>query len=68
MSIDAKEFSTTSIQKHLEDFGLDAEFSTHSAIRGLSGKSLSRPLSIPCTEWPGLDGLEWPEWPGLGLC
>jgi elongation factor 3 len=33
----AKEFTTSSIIKHLGDFGLDAEFAAHSAIRGLSG-------------------------------
>ena len=25
------------VQKHLEDLGIDAEFGTHSHIRGLSG-------------------------------
>ena len=33
----AKEFTASSIIKHLGDFGLDAEFAAHSAIRGLSG-------------------------------
>eukprot|EP00270_Netrium_digitus_P002375 TRINITY_DN126_c0_g1_i4.p1 TRINITY_DN126_c0_g1~~TRINITY_DN126_c0_g1_i4.p1 ORF type:complete len:795 (-),score=302.14 TRINITY_DN126_c0_g1_i4:217-2286(-) len=45
--IDAKEaarqglftrpLTTAAVQKHLEDFGLEAEFGTHSRIRGLSG-------------------------------
>eukprot|EP00897_Mesotaenium_endlicherianum_P000244 jgi/Mesen1/1021/ME000121S00097 len=29
--------TTLAVQKHLEDFGLEAEFGTHSHIRGLSG-------------------------------
>lgn len=33
----AKPLTALNIQKHLEDFGLDPEFSTHSLMRGLSG-------------------------------
>jgi hypothetical protein len=46
MSLEAKEFTSTVIQKHLEDFGLDPEFSTHSAIRGLSGAFRTPGLGI----------------------
>lgn len=45
--IDAKEaarqglitrpLTIANVQKHLEDFGLEPEFGTHSRIRGLSG-------------------------------
>jgi elongation factor 3 len=33
----AKPLTALNIQKHLEDFGLEPEFSTHSLMRGLSG-------------------------------
>lgn len=33
----AKPLTSLNIQKHLEDFGLESEFSTHSLMRGLSG-------------------------------
>jgi elongation factor 3 len=33
----AKPLTALNISKHLEDFGLDTEFSTHSLMRGLSG-------------------------------
>jgi len=33
----AKPLTSMNIQKHLEDFGLEPEFSTHSLMRGLSG-------------------------------
>jgi elongation factor 3 len=33
----AKPLTALNVQKHLEDFGLEPEFSTHSLMRGLSG-------------------------------
>ena len=33
----AKPLTAVNISKHLEEFGLDTEFSTHSLMRGLSG-------------------------------
>lgn len=33
----ARPLTTLNVQKHLEDLGLDAEFGTHSRMRGLSG-------------------------------
>jgi elongation factor 3 len=33
----ARPLTTLNVQKHLEDLGLEAEFGTHSRIRGLSG-------------------------------
>lgn len=33
----AKPLTSVNIQKHMEDFGLEPEFSTHSLMRGLSG-------------------------------
>lgn len=33
----AKPLTALNVQKHLEDFGLESEFSTHSLMRGLSG-------------------------------
>mmetsp|Transcript_33591 Transcript_33591/g.74378 ORF Transcript_33591/g.74378 Transcript_33591/m.74378 type:complete len:1029 (+) Transcript_33591:223-3309(+) len=33
----SKPLTSANIQKHLEDFGLEPEFSTHSLMRGLSG-------------------------------
>lgn len=36
----AKPLTSLNIQKHLEDFGLESEFSTHSLMRGLSGGAL----------------------------
>ncbi len=37
MGLMAKPLTQNNIMKHLEDFGLEPEFSTHSLMRGLSG-------------------------------
>lgn len=37
MGLMAKPLTQANIMKHLEDFGLEPEFSTHSLMRGLSG-------------------------------
>jgi hypothetical protein len=37
LGMGSKPLDSEHIQQHLADFGLDAEFSTHSRMRGLSG-------------------------------
>lgn len=40
LGLGSKPLDSDHIQQHLADFGLDAEFSTHSRVRGLSGATL----------------------------
>jgi elongation factor 3 len=35
--LDSRPTTTTEIQKHLDDFGLEQEFGTYGKVRGLSG-------------------------------
>lgn len=39
LGLGSKPLDSDHIQQHLADFGLDAEFSTHSRMRGLSGRA-----------------------------
>jgi len=49
----AKEFTAPSIVAHLADFGLDAEFACHSAIKGLSGgQKVKVVLAAACWNCP----------------
>ncbi len=42
LGLGSKPLDSDHISQHLQDFGLDPEFSTHSRMRGLSGAPLQR--------------------------
>ena len=53
MAAGAKDFTAGDIIGHLGDFGLDAEFAAHSAIRGLSGgQKVKVVLAAACWNCP----------------
>jgi elongation factor 3 len=45
----SRPLTTASIQKHLDDLGLEAEFALHSQIRGLSGGQKVKVVLAACT-------------------
>ena len=48
LGLGSKPLDSDHISQHLQDFGLDPEFSTHSRMRGLSGALLPPPPPPPC--------------------
>jgi hypothetical protein len=54
LGLGSKPLDSDHIQQHLADFGLDAEFSTHSRMRGLSGRAESMHFwlhACQCSGW-----------------